>query len=603
MNKPDYPILPVIAFFLLTLFIFIPGTIYLTNSLEFTNGYLNLVLVGTCLSLVFALVFWLIFMALRAAGSRFLEKGLALLFSVAFLVWLQANFLLWKYGPLDGRIIDWSKLKIYGYIDSVIWIGLLMAALIFSPFFIRIAKKICLILIFIQLSYGMFLFFNQPKIPSFQQFSVDTTKKFNFSKNKNVILVILDSFPTDVFQEIIQRNPSLAEDFDGFTYYRNSLGGYPFTELSVALILTGKYYDNSMPFEEWKKDAYMSASIPHVLKSAGWEVDVYPKVSYSLYYSDGLASNFIKGVSVAEKMFNIAQIYDLTLFRCLPHFIKPYIYNNQTWLFKRLSATIMGNGYATHKLHSTRNTGPESMKKLRRRHLFTRRAFWQSADIQFISQMLAGSTTTDTPGTFKFYHLGMPHLPLLLDENINYRPMPVNRQNYTRYATAAVKLMITFLEHLQEMGIYENSLVFIMGDHGAGGQQQKFVLQPGMPTVPGQHIVTDQMRISALPLILFKPSAAHGKLQISDAPVSLGDVQATVFSDLGLPANTAGTPMRALDQSSLRERRFFRYSGRDIFSYYGDMVEYFVTGFGWLDESWRPSGRIFTSHGVAALPR
>ena len=302
MNKANYPILPVIAFFALTLFVFGPGTVYLTNSVEFTNSYLDLLLVGLCLFLVFALAFRLIFLALQAIGPGFLEKGLALLFGVAFLVWLQGNFLLWNYGPLDGRYIPWSSLKLNGYIDGGIWIGLLAAAFVFSPFVLRIARKVCLILILVQLVYGAFLFFKQPETPSFQKYTVDTTNKFVFSKNKNVIMVILDSFQTDVFNEIIQENPDMRQALDGFTYYRNSLGGYPATELSVALMLTGKYYDNSLPFEQWKRDAYMSDSLPHVLKSAGWQVDIYPDVSYSLYYSDEIASNFIKGVPLAEKM-------------------------------------------------------------------------------------------------------------------------------------------------------------------------------------------------------------------------------------------------------------------------------------------------------------
>ena len=598
MNKPNYPILSVIAFFALTLFVFGPGTVYLTNSVEFTNNYFDLLLVGVCLALVAALVLWLIFLALRAISLGLSEKGLSFLFGIAILIWFQGNILLWNYGPLDGRYIAWSSMKMNGFIDGGIWIGLLAASFIFSSFVVRIAKKVCLILIFMQLAYNTFLFIKQPETPSFQRYTVDTSNKFKFSKNKNVIIVILDSFPTDVFQEVINGNPDLAKDLDGFTYFRNTLGGYPFTELSVALILTGKYYDNSLPFEDWKRDAYMSASIPQVLKSAGWQVDVYPKVSFSLYYSDQVASNFVKGVPVVEKIFNIAQIYDLTLFRSLPHFVKSLVYNNQSWLFKRFVLKIMGKKFQDHKIHTTRVTAKGNVKNLRHKHFFPRKALRNSPDIQFIAQMLADSTTSDTKGTFKFYHLGIPHLPLLLDENLNYREMTVNRQNYTKYATAAVKLMIVFINHLNDIGIYDDSLVVILGDHGAGGQQQNFIIQPGMPSARGSHVVTEFSRITALPLMLFKLPAAHGELKISDAPASLGDIPATVFSSLHMPIAAPGTPLQALDASVPRERRFMVYSGRNIYSYYSDMTEFFVTGLSWLNESWQPSGRIFTRKGV-----
>ncbi len=600
MNKANYPILPVIAFFALTLFVFGPGTVYLTNSVEFTNSYLDLLLVGSCLFLVSALAFRLIFLALRAIGPGFLEKGLALLFGAALLVWLQGNFLLWNYGPLDGRYIPWSSLKLNGYIDGGIWIGLLAAAFVFSPWVLRIARKVCLILILVQLVYGAFLFIKQPETPSFQKYTVDITNKFVFSKSKNVIMVILDSFQTDVFNEIIQENPDMRQALDGFTYYRNSLSGYPATELSVALMLTGKFYDNSLPFEQWKRDAYMSDSLPHVLKSAGWNVDIYPDVSYSLYYSNEIASNFIKGVPLAEKILGIAQVYDISLFRCLPHFIKPCVYNDQAWLFKRYCLEILRKPRPS-KIHSTRVIRTGAKRKRHSRLLFSRKTYRGSPVIRFFDQMLFESRTTDAKGAFKFYHLMIPHIPLVLDQDFRYQSMPVNRVNFKKYATAAVKLMIIFLEHLQKIGIYDDSLVVILGDHGAGHQGQVFDLRAGMPKGDGGKAVTEASRISAMPLVLIKLHSARGEMRVSDAPVSLGDVPATVFSDLGLPVQAPGIPMQALDDSARRERRFLTYAGRDIFSYYGDMTEYFVSGFGWLNESWRPSGRIFTRNGVVIL--
>ena len=105
MNKTTYPVLSIIAFFVLTLFVFFPAPSILTNSMEFTNGYLVFLLAGLSFSLAGALVFLLIFKGLRLAAPRVLEKGLALLFGFAFLIWFQGNFLLWNYGPLDGRNI------------------------------------------------------------------------------------------------------------------------------------------------------------------------------------------------------------------------------------------------------------------------------------------------------------------------------------------------------------------------------------------------------------------------------------------------------------------------------------------------------------------
>jgi hypothetical protein len=598
MKKIETPILPVIALFVLTLFVFMPATIYLTNSVEFSNSLPDLLLAGACLSLVFALVLRLMFLALRAAGLRFLEWGVTLLFVIAFMTWLQGNFLLWSYGPLDGRYIPWATLKLNGYIDGSLWIAALVAAIALPRFILRHARISCLALNFMQFAYSVFLFCRRPETPSFQRYTVDTTEKFTFSKNRNLILVILDSFQSDVFAEVIREDPGLAGALDGFTFYRNALAGYPATELSVALMMTGKFYDNSQPFEDWKHEAYMGDSLPRVLKASGWQVDIYPDVSYSLYYSDEIASNFIEGVPWRERALDIVEIYDLTLFRCLPHFLKPFVYNNQAWLLKPRCQRFILRA-KPKKVHSTRVT-PTATRKLRdrNRRLFTRRAYLNSPVIRFFDQMLCDAHAVDNKGAFKFYHLMIPHIPLLIDRNLKYRRMEVSRENYKEYAAAAVRLMGYFLENLKQIGIYDDSLVVIVGDHGAGHQGQVFNWQKEMPTRRGEKMISHPSQVSALPLVLVKRLHARGGLKFSDAPVSLGDIPATVLADLRLEARVPGVPMQALDPVADRRRRFMVYAGRDIFSYFGDMTEYIVTGYAWLADSWHASGKVYTRHGV-----
>ena len=598
------PGIVIVAFFVTTLLIFGPSSIYLTNTLEFSNTVGDLLITGICLAVLFSLLLFFLLFILRALGSAFLGKGLSLLFGAAFLIWVQGNFLLWPYGPLDGRDIPWPSLNKYGYIDGGIWIGVLIAAFVFSSRVLKMAKRACLLLILIQLAYCTVLFFGQQEVPSFKKYLVDARDQFVFSERQNVIILVLDSFQTDVFNEIINDSPDIAKAFDGFSYFRNSLGGFPFSELSVALMLTGRYYDNSLPFERWKKDASTSNSIPRVLKAEDWQVDLFPKVSYSVYYSNEIASNFVRGLPLQERLLDIAYVHDLSLFRCLPHFLKRKIQNNQEWVFKRL--------YINHQKKrlrkpardsSTRIIHSERRKTPRKRELFSPNAFQRSQDVKFIDAMLSDSRLDETKRIFKFYHLGVPHIPLILNEDLEYEKMDINRRNFKKYATAGLKLVTMFLERLQRLGIYDNSIIVLVGDHGAGFQGQDFVLQPGMPLEKGADIVTQSSRVTALPLILVKPLASRGALKISDAPVSLSDIPATVFSNLGLSIKDSGPSMFAIDGTKPRERRFLMYAGRDYYSYYADMVEYIVTGYSWEDGAWRRSGRVFTKNGIAEMRR
>jgi hypothetical protein len=580
------------AFFSLTLLVFGPGTIYLTNANEFCNSYGDLVLVGVLLAAGVSCILALLLLGLKALGGRFLEKGLSLTFAAGLLIWFQGNFLLWNYGPLDGRDIAWSKMAHYGYIDGAIWLAVLTAAFVFSRFAIRHARNACLVLLVIQLGYGAVLFSRYPGTANFKRYSIDAADEFVFSKNRNVIILLLDTFQTDFFAEIIRESPEITRSFEGFTYFRNTVGGYPYTELSVALMLTGQYYDNSQPFGRWLEESYEGNSIPHILEANGWRVDLFPKISFSVFYADDIASNFVPGIPFTERVQDIAFCFDLSLFRSLPHFLKRRVYNHQDWFVRPLLGRFWKMGPKRNDA-GTRTVLPEARKKRRNRTLFSPKAFQKSQDVKFIDAMLSESSAGNDPGAFKFYHLGGPHIPLVLDENLNYVPMEVNRQNYRKAATASLKLTSLFLDRLRELGIYDESLIFIVGDHGAAYQGQSFVLQPGMPVDPTGKVVTEPFMINALPLLLAKPFAASGGLNTSDAPISSADIPATVFSALGLPVDSPGEPMFSIDPSASRERRYLTYSGRDIYSYYGDMEEHIVNGLGWMEGSWRLSGRIF----------
>jgi len=538
---------------------------------------------------------------LKATGPAFLEKGISLVFATGFLLWFQGNFLLWRYGPMEGRDIAWSSMKRFGYVDGAIWIAAWIAAFVFSSAILKIAGRASVFLILVQLISSGFLFFGQQETPSFKNYYVDKTDEFVLSERSNVILLVLDSFQTDAFNEIIRDSPEVAKPFQGFTYFRNSLGGDTFTELSVALMLAGRFYDNSLPFERWKKTAFESDSIPRVLKSAGWRVDLFPKVSYSLYYSEDIASNFVRGRPAEERRLDVACVYDLALFRCLPHFLKRKIYNNQDWTVRRLYIRTPSK-LPKGDISMVRSIQPADRMSLKNRDLFSPLAFLENQDVKFIDAMLAESRLSDVRGAFKFYHIGGPHPPLNLSENLAFEPMTVNRRNYIRFATASLKLTGMFLDQLRRLGVYDQSMIVIVGDHGAGYQGQDFVLQPGMP-VEGDDsdIVTQSSRVAALPLILVKPPASQGDLKISDLPVSLADIPATVFSGIGLPARNTGPSTFDVDGSRPRARRFLFYSGRDIYSYYEDMSEFIVSGYGWQDRAWKRTGKVFTKEGIIEL--
>ena len=99
---------------------------------------------------------------------------------------------------------------------------------------------------------------------------------------------------------------------------------------------------------------------------------------------------------------------------------------------------------------------------------------------------------------------------------------------------------------------------------------------------------------SGLPLMLVKRPGDEGALKISDAPVSLGGLAATVSRAVGLEREYPGVDAYALADEEARSRRylFFEFSGWRS-SYLPEMLEYTVERFSWDPANWRRSGRAF----------
>jgi hypothetical protein len=108
-----------------------------------------------------------------------------------------------------------------------------------------------------------------------------------------------------------------------------------------------------------------------------------------------------------------------------------------------------------------------------------------------------------------------------------------------------------------------------------------------------------------LPLILVKPFSGEGEMVISDAPVCLADIPATVASELALPSDFPGISMFAVKETDNRERRYLQYDWEQEFinnEFLPPMKEYCAAGFSWYAESWRMTGKVLAPRPIVYRP-
>ncbi|MDD4651756.1 MAG: sulfatase-like hydrolase/transferase [Methanothrix sp.] len=527
----------------LTLLFFGPANLYYTNIKEmpflFSDILYYIIAIMLATGCVLSLILWRL-------KEYYHIKASALVFALGLLFWIQGNILVWNYGLLDGHVIVWKMYSLNGIIDSMVWISVLAAAFLCSSRLYRYIGILCSLLIIMQVAGLLAIAYPSMDETEWneQPNSSDAGKMYEFSSNANIIIVILDTFQSDIFQSIINDDPEYRDMFEGFTYYRNNVGGYPTTYLSVMYILSGKLYDNSVPISQYINNTSVYNSLPSVLKKYGVRTDIKSNMGWINGRKEIYDTVDTDYHVTHEDNQEIASLYQLTFFRFAPQPLKPY------FAFKSIN-----------------------MDKIEKTD--------EIPDMTVYYRFKNAIKVTTPRRVFKLFHLSSPHPGLHLDENLTYNESPT----YESSAKASLKICHALLESLKKNGGYDDSLIFIIGDHGTGA---------------GTNVTS-----GGIPLMLVKPFNSTGQLKISDAPVSLGDIPKTAAEELKIRNNFSGYSIFSIHENDSRSRTHFNYIWKHEYwanDYLPSLREYKISGFSWNVSSWTPTYRQYLPEGVKYVP-
>jgi hypothetical protein len=383
-----------------------------------------------------------------------------------------------------------------------------------------------------------------------------------FSAKNNVIHFIFDAFQSDIFDEIIENKPDhYSKAFDGFTFFRETTGIFPTTYLSVPAILSGKVYQNDIPIVDFLRQTLTEKSITNVLYNHGYDVDIIPA---NKSYCQGNFTQFYMipdpytGTIKDYRRAKAALMMDLVLFRHTPHYIKQAVYGNQRWFIQKF---LVQNEHAHY------------------------RYFGHEA---FLSDIISAMSPNRNKPVYKFYHFMTTHVPLVVNKDCQYAGavLPNTRENVLIQSKCVLDHFANFLIKLKSLGIYDNSLIIMQADHGSVAP----VELKGQNTHPEGNVISANVVSSALPLLLIKPPASKGPLRISDAPVMLTDVPATINSLLHLNEIIPGQSVFEIKPNQVRERKFFDYRWKHAnwqSDFLPPLTEYIITGSVFNRASWR----------------
>lgn len=539
MNQPvqnkKITVMAMSAILSLNIFIFSPWSLYLTNIEQFTTSLLEVMNLCLIPALILCLLFIPVF-ALIPVKNMHRVAALIAMFSI--LTWFQGNVLLWGYGPLDGQNIMWSEYVWRGWIDVTLWIA---AIILVNSFYNIIGKFVVRTAIFVfiiqMLSLSYISYENRELIhkENSNKSLADPTELFKFSKNGNILHIVTDGFQSDVFDELLHHKKlknRYQNSFQGFVFYRETLGVFPYTKFSVPAFLASEVYSNKTPKNAYIDNVLSNNTIISVADKNGYEVDIASAGGYlinrysNLPYTNMYNLDNVKSVGVRYK--DTATALDIGLFRILPHFLKKYIYNEQKWFMSQfvVSEGIYQLNYFSHTLFL--NLFSQSMSVERKKPVY------------------------------KYIHIMNTHNPMVVDQQCRYSAqagVQMVRETLTNQSKCTLDTLSILFDKMRDLGVYDSTLIIVHGDHGGWVPNYR----QGPPVLFSTGVEAPKWLTSlASPLLAIKKPGDNTDFRVSNIQASLLDIPATISDMMNWNANFKFQSLEKIKPGNSR-KRFFRF--------------------------------------------
>ncbi len=553
------------------LFIFVPLNLYFTNLDEMNMAFLamfKLCLLPALMVFLILLVVGAIVLKTRSAGLK--RSFFIVITSLSILVWLQSNVLLWDYGLLDGRLIDWNKDAWRGWIDLLVWITFLVGALLIGKTHEKWIENLGIGVFVLQfLTVGVLVVQHKESVNiSATRSEASLENIYRFSTKQNTLHIMLDGFQSDVFNDLInipQLGESYRKAFTGFTYYPETLGVFPYTRFSVPAFLSGKFYTIKMPQDEFVDEVLTGKNIINVAYEKGFDVDLVAGGPYlEKRYSHLKHNNLYNLDNMNSSLEEVSKIIDLALFRASPHALKRIIYNEQKWLLSPIFS------------------GKDGMQFNYFKHTW------------FLNNLINNMVVSRDKPVYKYIHVMNTHNPMVVNGSCSYLGAPVraNREDLTIQAKCTLDTVSRLFERMKELGIYDNTLIIMHGDHGSEVPNHRV----GKPIVMIDGEVAEPKYASlASPMLAIKLPQAKDELFVSDLQVSLADLPDTISDIMNWDEQFNHRSILTLKPGELRARHMHLYgwSKNEWLRKYPQAIQEFIITGSHYETKWQLGNTYF----------
>lgn len=517
-------------------FVYAPLEVFLGNTNEFWFDITHLIpIVGVCFLIFSAFLILLMELLYKFLypKSKNAKRVFYIIYTIMLMIfvglYIQGNYIPRDYGVLDGRTINWSLYTSYAIASIVLWV---LIAVIGIILWIKWRKQIFKIgqgvsaLIFVMLTVALIsLGVNAQNIVKKDNLIVTDKGQWTLSENKNIYVLVLDTFDAEYLRVLLEEEgEEYSELLEDFTFYSNAVGGYPYTKPSVALLLTGEWYENTIPYEDYiKENGFL---LYEELKKNNYSIGVYTSPAAIAGNTDTYENVYQGSYKISNVVDFVTVLYKLIAFEYMPQQLKSFFTVN-TYDFDLLKV-----------LDKNKNIEGEA-------YLLSDEDYYKA-----ISEK--GFELTSENNCFRFVHLWGMHPPYSFGENV---VVDGNSYTYKETAQGAMNEVKALIENLKKEGIYDNTAIMILADHGGGELASE---------------------LNCNPLLLVKGFDEKHEFTISENPISYEDIYPSLLSW----ASEENQENAVWNIEGERERRFlhFRYADSTSSDYMPLMIEYKIDG-------------------------
>lgn len=337
--------------------------------------------------------------------------------------------------------------------------------------------------------------------------------RFTLSKNgKNVIVLMSDRAISCYIPYFINEKPELLEQFDGFTFYSNTISFGGNTNFAAPPVFGGYEYT---PAEMNARDDVLLEDkhnealkvMPHLFNEAGYDVTVLdppyagyqtvPDLSVFDEYSDiktGITNGFFSNESSKKALIrnNYRNFFCYSIVKTAPLVMQETLYdgaayNNPDVVFQSITTEGEYKGQIADTVNTATGLDQNFMN-------------WYNVldNLDYITDI--DDCDNDT---FLMMYNGTAHSTILLQEPEYVPSMVIDNtayeaENSDRYTVNGISLIMEnktqyahyqsnmanilkigeWLDYLRENGVYDNTKIIIVADHGGITNQIKELEQP-----------------------------------------------------------------------------------------------------------------------------